>query len=696
MKKLVALLALVCLMVIGVTSCAAVKFDINFMVDGESYGKIITTGKEILSLPDDPKKEGYTFDGWYWDEGIWEKPFTANSLLDAPLTSNLSVYAHFVEEGALGGTVDLKFNTMGGSVVPMQTVVRGARPTEPDIPSFEGYYFCGWYTYPDYQTPFSFDEPLTAGKTVYAKWSQVGSTSLAINDFEDMVKVEQDTAFHDIILDKETNRTYVIYKLGTMKNVILGRVTSQSYYNQGGGALNWGTTDGWEESLSRSVEYSVSCALTVSAEVTLGVFKGGLNFSIGMGESHTYENTRSIMAQFSQGGTQSLDGFEKYRYYDMFVVGNQTVYQYFVFDADGKYEGTALTAAEISSGLMPLSSQTPLFVYEDIPTLTPLTTIDYSDIFPSGTGVSGDPYLVNTPQQLVAVGLRPDASYKLGSDIDLASFKGWKPIGACEELPFSGSFDGNGKTIRNLKMNYAGVALSFDRAYGIFGFVSGHVEGLKLSKVSLEVSENHEGDGRLYTGALCGELSGTLNNVQVTDCQVVVKRDKSHNGVIIGHATGTINNVTVARSSLFTHGDGGLVVGALVDGIAQNSTVSDCELSYYAARENRSNGGVVGYAEISVVKDCTVKDTEFILAGSSSAMHKSGVFGLSPHHYCPLAPCMGYVVGCSDGSAVYADSHVVSGNSAECKTDGEFVTKPGAGENKYWFKCYGGKVGTER
>ena len=65
---------------------------------------ISTNGEESIKLPDNPQKEGYIFDGWYWDNEFWKKPFTANSLLDTPLSSDMSVYAKFEKEEALKGT----------------------------------------------------------------------------------------------------------------------------------------------------------------------------------------------------------------------------------------------------------------------------------------------------------------------------------------------------------------------------------------------------------------------------------------------------------------------------------------------------------------------------------------------------------------------------------------------------------------
>ena len=97
MKRFIAIL-LVMLSIFGLSSClGGMEFELNFIVDGETYNTVKTSGNDIIKVPANPIKDGFTFDGWYWDEGVWEKPFTANSLLDAPISGNMSVYAKWKE-----------------------------------------------------------------------------------------------------------------------------------------------------------------------------------------------------------------------------------------------------------------------------------------------------------------------------------------------------------------------------------------------------------------------------------------------------------------------------------------------------------------------------------------------------------------------------------------------------------------------
>ena len=86
------------------TACGKISLKITFKVNGVDYATISTSGNEVIKMPEDPTEDGYTFDGWFWDEGTWQKPFTANSLLDTPLSSDMSVYAKFSVDATPIGT----------------------------------------------------------------------------------------------------------------------------------------------------------------------------------------------------------------------------------------------------------------------------------------------------------------------------------------------------------------------------------------------------------------------------------------------------------------------------------------------------------------------------------------------------------------------------------------------------------------
>ncbi|HAG04012.1 MAG TPA: hypothetical protein DCG28_01115 [Lachnospiraceae bacterium] len=68
------------------------------------------------------------------------------------------------------------FNMKGHGEDLSQTVEYGAKATQPEAPTAEGYTFKGWYSDENCETPFDFDSPVTQDTTIYAKWTTDGYT----------------------------------------------------------------------------------------------------------------------------------------------------------------------------------------------------------------------------------------------------------------------------------------------------------------------------------------------------------------------------------------------------------------------------------------------------------------------------------------------------------------------------------------
>ena len=92
------------------TSCGGVNVTINFDTDGGTEIEPINTdGASSINILRNPEKEGFIFDGWYWDEGTFLRPFTANSLLDEPISGDLTVYAKWLPESLLTTNFEVIF-----------------------------------------------------------------------------------------------------------------------------------------------------------------------------------------------------------------------------------------------------------------------------------------------------------------------------------------------------------------------------------------------------------------------------------------------------------------------------------------------------------------------------------------------------------------------------------------------------------
>lgn len=103
-KSLLTLIAFIFCTALFLTACGKVDYKIEFMVDNQVYSTVKTNGKETISMPLNPIKDGYIFDGWFWDNNSWQKPFAADSLLNEPITSDMRIYSKWNDDGSLKGT----------------------------------------------------------------------------------------------------------------------------------------------------------------------------------------------------------------------------------------------------------------------------------------------------------------------------------------------------------------------------------------------------------------------------------------------------------------------------------------------------------------------------------------------------------------------------------------------------------------
>ena len=129
--------------------------------------------------------------------------------------------------------------------------------------------------------------------------------------------------------------------------------------------------------------------------------------------------------------------------------------------------------------------------------------------------------------------------YALGSDIDLASFikeKGdWAPIGAYLEdengydIPFTGTFNGNGYTISGF--SYRGMT-AVKTVNGFFGRVTGTIKNFTL-KGAIEIAKS-------WSGAIVGNNKGTMENI-IADISMV-NEGQNATGVLCSVNHGLIQN----------------------------------------------------------------------------------------------------------------------------------------------------------
>ena len=137
-------------------------FIVTFDNEGTRTTAIIDDGGK-LTAPAAPTKEGYRFDGWYYDNngGKAKWDFDAGTV-----TRAMTLKAEWVQ------TYTVTFETSGGRAVDPVTVDAGSTVTKPADPMKSGHNFGGWYKDSTLQTPWNFaNDTVTADTTLYAKWT---------------------------------------------------------------------------------------------------------------------------------------------------------------------------------------------------------------------------------------------------------------------------------------------------------------------------------------------------------------------------------------------------------------------------------------------------------------------------------------------------------------------------------------------
>lgn len=185
-----------------------------------------------------------------------------------------------------------------------------------------------------------------------------------------------------------------------------------------------------------------------------------------------------------------------------------------------------------------------------------------------------------------------NTTIKLTSDINMAEVNDWLPIGnqvKNSEITkggiFSGTFDGQNHTIRNLTVDNTGKPYA-----GLFGANNGIIKNLKMENVTLKAT--------MYAGGITGSTySG--NSKAIENC----------------HVKGLYIELSANPDTKEDGNDAGGIVGMS----EQNGCVVDCTVEDAVIVGCRDVAGIIGKLRagstsfgVAKVTGCTVKDTKII------------------------------------------------------------------------------------
>ena len=152
------------------------EYTINFYVDDDIFSTLQTSGNELITLPDAPKKESYEFVGWFFDKDTFNNQLKEDTYLNKSLDQDINVYANYLFKEEPVKEFTVTFDTCGGD--KMDSITTSIISSEP-IPTRDGYKFLGWYLDNTYSNKVTFPYEVTQNITLYAKWGENLPTSIS-------------------------------------------------------------------------------------------------------------------------------------------------------------------------------------------------------------------------------------------------------------------------------------------------------------------------------------------------------------------------------------------------------------------------------------------------------------------------------------------------------------------------------------
>ena len=277
-----------------------------------------------------------------------------------------------------------------------------------------------------------------------------------------------------------------------------------------------------------------------------------------------------------------------------------------------------------------------------------------AESFAGGKGTKDDPYQIANGSQLAYFAKRVNAEeygekyadtyFELTEDIDLGG-KEWTPVGETvadlimgghEYFVFSGNFDGNGYTIKNLTIGTETSPYSGD-VCGLFGATSGTIEDVVLENVSINyVGGNHSsGYGFHMGGALVGYSMGDIVNCTVIGLDMKAGSDGSYValnsigglvGIQDGGTTVSHSRVSGKIEESTKKGNVGGFVGTLAKGSSAKYCGADVSVEVTGNGRGIAVGGFVGIGN-GVTTDETLIENCYATGNITGAEYAGGFVG---------------------------------------------------------------------
>ena len=229
-----------------------------------------------------------------------------------------------------------------------------------------------------------------------------------------------------------------------------------------------------------------------------------------------------------------------------------------------------------------------------------------------GNGVD-NPYQISTAAELAWFRDQVNSGYTtisatLTKDIDLAEFchakdgtkytkeVSWTPIGNSDNIEnmYQGTFDGNGKTIRNLYINDISEFIGIPCKAGFFGYAEkGSIKNITFDNAKVKTTADD-----YCTGILVGVAGSCIENIKIlANCSV---EGKNYVGGIAGRANGDIDN---CENHAMVNG-ASFVGGIVGEYTYSGKSITSCANYGVITGTGSSVGGMAGYFVSGTIQNC--------------------------------------------------------------------------------------------
>ena len=236
---------------------------------------------------------------------------------------------------------------------------------------------------------------------------------------------------------------------------------------------------------------------------------------------------------------------------------------------------------------------------------------------------------ISTVEEFLSINTKRNANYKLMNDLDFAGRE--DDIASNIITLFSGTFDGQGFTIRNFKLE------SSSRNVGIFQQLStdAKVYDLKLDNIEMGMKEGQKATGSKRVGILFGQntsRSAEVKNITITNSTIDIKlngnADYQEIGFLGGASVAKMSGINIDNTNVInveSERIGKLKIGGLVgkidntsqEDVEVNDVILEGTINYKISQTNKVGvekqlslvniGGLAGQGNLLTIKNAIIK-----------------------------------------------------------------------------------------